>query len=78
MKTCPKNGVLTKAIYAILFSIVLMSSSQSNRVYICISSTATKYHDHYCQGLKQCTHQIKEVSISEAKQLGYGPCGFCY
>ena len=44
-------------------------SDSSNSVYICVSKSASKYH------LKNCTHQIKSVSKSEAIGLGYSLCG---
>jgi len=52
-------------------------ASGGTTVYICVSKTASKYHyDRGCRGLKQCTHTIEAVSLEEAKQRGYGLCGF--
>ena len=51
-------------------------SDNSNSVYICVSKSASKYHlDRDCGALKNCTHQIKSVSKSEAIELGYSLCG---
>ena len=55
----------------------LLSSFQSNKtVYICVS-TATKYHyDKYCRGLSNCTHEIRAVSLTDAKNVGRTLCGW--
>lgn len=51
-------------------------SDSSSSVYICVSKTASKYHlDRDCHGLKNCKHEIKSVSKSEALELGYSLCG---
>ena len=51
-------------------------SDSSNSVYICVSKTANKYHlDRGCGALKNCKHEIKSVSKSEAIELGYSLCG---
>jgi len=47
-------------------------------VYVCISQTAYAYHDHFCQGLKRCTHKVSKISLKDAKNQGKTPCGFCY
>lgn len=51
---------------------------EKNEVLICVSSGATKYHSHECQGLKRCKNTIEKVSIKEAIQRGYEACGYCY
>ena len=67
-----------KTILIAVTTFMLLAFAPGDKVYICISSGATKYHSHYCQGLKKCTHTVKEVSKAEAVQKGYGPCGYCY
>lgn len=47
-------------------------------VYICISSGAAKYHSHICHGFNRCTHERKQVTLSEAIKRGYKPCKICY
>lgn len=62
----------------ILFAILSLGfqSESSITVYICVSKTASKYHlDRGCGALKNCKHEIKSVSKSEAIELGYSLCG---
>lgn len=47
-------------------------------VYICTGSSSYAYHDHYCQGLKQCRHEVNLVQMDEALRIGRKPCGYCY
>ena len=47
-------------------------------VLICVSPTAYAYHDHYCRGLKACTHEVKKITITRAVDIGRRPCGYCY
>jgi hypothetical protein len=47
---------------------ISLSSPQSTTVYICYSETAKKFHYRKtCRGLNACTHEIKQVSITDAK-----------
>jgi hypothetical protein len=62
----------------LLCVVATLSFKQDDVVYICISSGATKYHSHYCQGLKKCTHEVKKISKKDAIERGYGACGYCY
>lgn len=54
------------------------TSIQDGKVYICVSPNAYAYHNSYCRGLNQCTHDIDTISIAEAKDLGRRACGYCY
>jgi hypothetical protein len=54
------------------------SKDSTDSVIICISRTSYKYHARKCQGVRSCTHEIKKVTLEEAKNLGKTPCGFCY
>jgi hypothetical protein len=49
-----------------------------DKVYICVSPTAHAYHKYECKGLKKCTHQIKKITLLEAKDAKKKACGFCY
>jgi hypothetical protein len=51
---------------------------QNSMVFICMSSNAYAYHDHYCQGLNRCTHDVYKITVSEAVGKGYKACGYCY
>lgn len=49
--------------------------SKQERVYICVSKSAARYHyKEACSGLQRCTHTIRGTTISEAKRLGYTAC----
>ncbi len=67
-----------KLLITLLFSIGVASTSESDialanynadtSVYICVSETAKKYHyDKNCRGLNKCSHEIKKVTLSDAK-----------
>ena len=64
--------------WLIFFSFSLISCSDIDTVIICVSRTSHKYHARSCKGVKSCTHELKQVSVAEAKQMGKSPCGFCY
>jgi hypothetical protein len=52
---------------------------RADSVLICNSRNAEVYHDHYCRGLKACTHEIKKVTLGFAKnELGRRACLICY
>ena len=53
-------------------------SQAQEKVLICKSGGAYAYHNSMCRGLKECTHTIERVSISEATKLKRKPCGYCY
>lgn len=67
-----------KIIFTSVLILSLFASKGTSDVYICVSKTASKYHlSPTCKGLKECTHQIKKVTIEESKKLGYkNLCGF--
>lgn len=67
-----------KGLYLFLLLVVTAGFAPAEKVLICISTGASKYHSHYCQGLKKCTHKVEEVSITEARNRGYTACGYCY
>lgn len=62
----------------IVLSSLFLGSFKEETVLICDSVNATAYHTHQCNGLSKCTHEVKTITLSEAKKLGYKPCGFCY
>lgn len=64
---------------AILLSVLLTTSFSSleSDVYICVSKGATKYHySQSCRGLNSCKHEIKKVTLKEARNYGLGLCGW--
>lgn len=64
------------------FALILFTSfrPQTEKVYICNSSTAVAYHDdRSCRGLNKCTHGILEVTKKEAiDKYGRRACKICY
>ncbi|MBP6730961.1 MAG: hypothetical protein KA149_02820 [Chitinophagales bacterium] len=69
---------LLRKISAAAAIIIMLAFKADDKVYICISPGASKYHSHYCQGLKKCSHEVKSVTVKQAVDKGYGPCGYCY
>lgn len=48
-----------------------------NTVYICTGKYSKKYHYvSDCRGLSNCKSSIKEVSLTEAKNIGRTLCGW--
>lgn len=46
-------------------------------VFVCKSSGAKKYHlDQNCHGLKRCKHEVVEMKVKDAENIGLGMCGY--
>ena len=59
-----------------LLSFTSYTSMGDTTVYICV--TGKVYHSNKdCRGLKNSTHEIKEISLSEAQKTRR-PCKICY
>lgn len=57
--------------------VVLSASSNSTKVYICDSENSVAYHyTKTCRGIKQCKHDVLEVTIDKAKEKGLRLCGW--
>lgn len=55
------------------------TQSSEKMVYICTGPSAYRYHSRSsCRGLNRCSDDIERVTISEARDLGRTPCGYCY
>jgi hypothetical protein len=54
------------------------SRVQEDRVYVCFSKSAYAYHAYICRGFKKCKAGRSEVSVAEARKMGYVPCKICY
>ncbi len=52
----------------------------SGNVWICNGKTSKKYHsDQDCKGLRNCTHELVEVSAQEAEdEYRRRPCKLCF
>lgn len=61
-----------------LFSVILFSGyAPSKTVYVCKSSSATKYHlSKGCKGLENCKSDVIEVKLKVAKKEGKELCGW--
>lgn len=63
----------------LLSSILLLTSFNSveSDVYICGAKGAKRYHfSKSCRGLNNCKHEIKKVTLKEAKNFGLTLCGW--
>lgn len=47
-------------------------------VLMCTGEHAKRYHKKKCRGLNACKGDIKEVSLTKAKELKLTPCKICY
>jgi hypothetical protein len=57
--------------------IVLLSSSEETKVFICDSENAVAYHyTKKCRGIKQCKHKILEVTKEKALERKLKLCGW--
>lgn len=73
--------MLQRTLFVLILSQVLSFCSPNetdDSVIICISKTSFKYHARKCQGVRACTHELKNVSLAEARNLGRTACGYCY
>ena len=48
-------------------------------VYVCISRGSVAYHsrDNY-EGINRCSHEVKRMSVADARVLGKRACMKCY
>ena len=55
------------------------TSMDEAQVYICTGPSSKKYHrKSTCKGLKNCSKEVKRVTMSEATGKGRTPCKWCY
>ena len=82
---------MKRTLLLLFFSLFLMSATTDNtmnsntettataEVYTCLSKNAVAYHKHKnCRGLNRCSHEIRKVKESTAKNSGYRKCKICY
>ena len=54
-------------------------ASSDTKVYICTGPKSECYHKTAsCRGLKNCSGQIKHVTLAEAQALHRRKCKICY
>ncbi len=63
----------------ILLSLVMFACVASDSVYVCTGPHARRYHKSAsCKGLRNCSREIKKISLEQAKKLHKTPCHICY
>lgn len=69
-----------KLLLATLVLFISVSFTPPNKVFICVSKGSKAYHSSKsCRGIKKCTHEIREVTLSDAKNTyGRVSCKICY
>lgn len=64
---------------AILLSLMFLACTTSDGVYICTGPQSRRYHKSAsCKGLRNCSREIKKVSLEQAKSMHKTPCHICY
>lgn len=54
-------------------------NSNDGKVYICTGPYSKAYHKtKNCQGLSNCSREIKSVTEEAARDMGRHKCGYCY
>ena len=62
-----------------LCSILMLITSCSNEVYVCMGGFARRYHrSESCEGLRNCGGVIKPMTKEEAQKMAKTPCHICY
>lgn len=63
----------------ILLSLALFACVAGDNVYVCTGPHAHRYHKSAsCEGLRNCSREIKQVTLEQAKKLHKTPCHICY
>lgn len=59
--------------------VFLFSGGHEKEVYVCMGPQSKRYHKtKSCKGIKNCSKDIKKMSISEAESKRRTPCGYCF
>lgn len=76
--------LITIAMGVIVGSVSAMNSTEpinteaANYVYICTGPSSKTYHiSPKCNGLRNCSKEIKKVTKQQAEQMGRRPCKVC-
>lgn len=74
---------MKKLLLLSLLCLPLLSMStgmeKKDSVYICTGPKATVYHaSKKCKGLSRCSGEVKEISLTDAKEMGRRSCKICY
>lgn len=58
---------------------LFLACTTSDGVYICTGPQSRRYHKSAsCKGLRNCSREIKQVTLEQAKKLHKTPCRICY
>lgn len=64
-------------LFLLLFCSGIACNTASTVVYLCESTGARRYHyQKDCRGLKNCSYQIRQTTIDEAREKGKTLCGW--
>lgn len=64
-------------LFIALVSSVSFTTTENSTVYICNSTTSSKYHyKKECRGLNACKARVKAVEILYARKSGRTLCGW--
>ena len=85
-KTKQTSVVLRLLVFVALFLTPVVSINagetealEQQKVYVVMSNTAYAYHSNKdCKGLRNATHEIRQVTVEEAEKMGRHPCKICY
>ncbi len=63
----------------LFLSLMFLACATSDGVYICTGPQSKRYHKSAsCKGLRNCSREIKQVTLEQAKKLHKTPCHICY
>jgi len=87
MKTNNKIFAMNSKIFLLLTLLLFLSCCYSKqpvptdgnaKVLVCTGHYSKRFHSHICKGMKACKGEVEEVNLSDAKEMGLTPCGYCY
>lgn len=74
--------LLTIAMGIVVGSVSAMNhtevETEQSYVYICTGPSSKTYHvSPKCNGLRNCSKEVKKVTLQQAQQMGRRPCKVC-
>ena len=63
----------------LLFGTLQTTDNQASKtVYICTGGKSVCYHSTpNCKGLRNCSREIKEITLEDAQKMNRRPCKMC-
>ena len=75
----PIVTAVVSMLLAVFLVLSLMALLRGDSVYVCTGPQSEVYHKtDDCIGLRNCSREIKAISLDEAKEMGRRECGMCY